>query len=309
MTSLQRLLTAALAVPLLLPAAAQASSSMETGIADDAALLNEPSDAKAAAAVSAWAALGIDDVRIFVQWQAIAPANSEVKAPDGFNSADPNSPGYRLVARGPCRGPRQRRGHAPAARGDRTRSAVGLAGPSPPQRPLQAAPRPLRAVRARRRAALRPGRRPLDHLERAQPAAVAPAAEHVFRTALHAVRAAPLPPPGARRLPGDQGRRPDRDGAVRRPRAAWREPDEAERPHDAAGLHPLDGVRQGRRSSATAAGRARASSRSRPTASPTTRMRTTRAPDEPQPRPRRGGDRRPAAPGAHARRARSAPAG
>jgi hypothetical protein len=81
MTSLQRLLTVALAVALLLPAAAHASSSMETGIADDAALLNEPSDAKAAAAVSAWAALGIDDVRIFVQWQAIAPANSEVKAP------------------------------------------------------------------------------------------------------------------------------------------------------------------------------------------------------------------------------------
>jgi hypothetical protein len=94
MTSLQRLLTAALAVALLLPAAAQASSSMETGIADDAALLNEPSDAKAASAVAAWAALGIDDVRIFVQWQAIAPANSEVKAPDGFDSADPNSPGY-----------------------------------------------------------------------------------------------------------------------------------------------------------------------------------------------------------------------
>jgi hypothetical protein len=94
MTSLQRLLTAALAVALLVPAAAAASSSMETGIADDAALLNEPSDARAAAAVAAWAALGIDDVRIFVQWQAIAPANSEVKAPDGFNSADPNSPGY-----------------------------------------------------------------------------------------------------------------------------------------------------------------------------------------------------------------------
>jgi hypothetical protein len=94
MTSLQRLLTAALAVALLLPVAAQASSSMETGIADDAALLNEPSDARAAAAVSAWAALGIDDVRIFVQWQAIAPANVEVKAPGGFNSADPDSPGY-----------------------------------------------------------------------------------------------------------------------------------------------------------------------------------------------------------------------
>ena len=94
MTSLTRLLTAALAVALLVPAAAHASSSMETGIADDAALLNEPNDLRAAATVASWAALGIDDVRIFVQWQAIAPANGDTKAPAGFNSADPNSPGY-----------------------------------------------------------------------------------------------------------------------------------------------------------------------------------------------------------------------
>jgi hypothetical protein len=94
MTSLVRLLAAALAAAVLLPAAAHASSGMETGIADDAALLNEPSDAKAAAVVNQWAALGIDDVRIFVQWQAIAPARTATAAPAGFNSADPNSPGY-----------------------------------------------------------------------------------------------------------------------------------------------------------------------------------------------------------------------
>jgi hypothetical protein len=94
MPSLARLAAAALAAAVLLPAAAHASSSMETGIADDAALLNEPSDVKAAAVVKAWAALGIDDVRIFVQWQAIAPANGATKAPAGFNGADPNSPGY-----------------------------------------------------------------------------------------------------------------------------------------------------------------------------------------------------------------------
>jgi hypothetical protein len=95
MPTLARLLTAALAAAvLLLPAAAHASTSMETGIADDAALLNEPSDAKAASTVAQWAALGIDDVRIFVQWQAIAPANGATSAPAGFNSADPNSPGY-----------------------------------------------------------------------------------------------------------------------------------------------------------------------------------------------------------------------
>jgi hypothetical protein len=61
MPSLPRLLAAALAaVVLLLPAAAHASSSMETGIADDAALLNEPNDAKAAAAVGARAGRGHD---------------------------------------------------------------------------------------------------------------------------------------------------------------------------------------------------------------------------------------------------------
>jgi hypothetical protein len=95
MTSLPRLLTALAAVVLLtMPAAAHASASLETGIADDAAVLYEPNDAKAAATVAQWAAAGIDDVRIFVQWQAIAPANSEVRAPAGFDSADPNSPGY-----------------------------------------------------------------------------------------------------------------------------------------------------------------------------------------------------------------------
>jgi hypothetical protein len=94
MACLQRLLIAVVAVAVLLPGAAHASSAMETGIADDAALLYEPDDARAASTVAAWAALGIDDVRIFVQWQAVAPANSEVKAPDGFDSADPDSPGY-----------------------------------------------------------------------------------------------------------------------------------------------------------------------------------------------------------------------
>jgi hypothetical protein len=96
MTSLQRLLTAAAAALLLLVpvGAAHASSSMETGIADDAALLNEPNDARAAKAVADWAALGIDDVRIFVQWQAIAPGTGDAKAPAGFDSANPNSPGY-----------------------------------------------------------------------------------------------------------------------------------------------------------------------------------------------------------------------
>jgi hypothetical protein len=94
MTSLARLLAAVLLAGLLVPVAARASSSMETGIADDAAILYEPSEAKAASVAAQWAALGIDDVRIFVQWQAIAPANGQAAAPAGFDSADPHSAGY-----------------------------------------------------------------------------------------------------------------------------------------------------------------------------------------------------------------------
>ena len=245
MTSLQRLLTVALAVALLLPAAAQASSSMETGIADDAALLNEPSDAKAAAAV---VGVGRAGDRRRAHLRAVAGDRPRQLGGQGarrLRLGRSGQPGLQLVARGPRREPRQRRGHAPAARGHRPRPAVGLAGARPPQPALQAAARPLRPVRARGRAALRRGRRPLDHLERAQPAAVAAAAEHVRGQALHALRPAPLPPARARRLPGDQGGGPHLDRPLRRPRAARRERDEAERAHDAAGLHPLDGVRQG----------------------------------------------------------------
>src|SRR5919197_2507934 len=94
MPSLVRLVAAALVAAAVIPAVAHASASMETGIADDAALLNQPDAVKAAAAVKAWAALGIDDVRIFVQWQAIAPGLSATRPPAGFNGADPASPGY-----------------------------------------------------------------------------------------------------------------------------------------------------------------------------------------------------------------------
>ena len=148
------------------------------------------------------------------------PGNSEVKAPDGFDSADPDSPGYDW------------------SRVDRAVSLVSAAGMRPllvvtgrarcgPRRSPRATasatshgPTSSGSSRARRRCATARRRRPLDHLERAQPAAVAAAAEHVQGQALHAVRAAPLPPPRAGRLPGDQDRGPDLDRALRRPGAA-----------------------------------------------------------------------------------------
>ena len=214
---------------------------METGIADDAALLNEPSDAKAAAAVPAWAALGIDDVRIFVQWQAIAPGHSEVKAPGGFNAADPDSPGYNWSRV-------DRAVDLVSAAGMRPMLVVTGPGPLwasqvPARHSVRYKPRPDLFGQFARAAALRygGGRGPLDHLERAQPAAWLQPQNTCMGKRCTPVRAAPVPPPGARGLPGHQGRRPDLDGALRRPGAARREPDEAERPDDAARLHPSMG--------------------------------------------------------------------
>ena len=160
MTSLKRLLTTALAVALLLPAAAHASSSMETGIADDARPAQRAQRRQGGRrGRRAWAALGIDDVRIFVQWQAHRPRRIRTsRRPTA--STRPIRTARATTGRASDRAvePGQRRGHAPAARGHRPGPAVGLAGARAPQRPLQAAPRPLRAVRARGRAALR--RRP-----------------------------------------------------------------------------------------------------------------------------------------------------
>ncbi len=98
MRTLRRLLPALAAAALLHPAAAHASGAMTTGIADDRALLQEPSDERAAATAAAWAALGIDDVRIFAEWDRIAPAPADATAPEGFDARDPASPLYDFGA-------------------------------------------------------------------------------------------------------------------------------------------------------------------------------------------------------------------
>ncbi|MGZ4270017.1 MAG: hypothetical protein ACXVSX_12485 [Solirubrobacteraceae bacterium] len=97
MRTLARLVPAVLAAALLLPAAAQASGAMRTAIADDRALLQEPSDARAEATVRDWAALGIDDVRILVEWDRIAPAATSPSQP-AFDARDPDSPAYDFGA-------------------------------------------------------------------------------------------------------------------------------------------------------------------------------------------------------------------
>jgi hypothetical protein len=76
-----------LALLLVLATPARASTP-EVGIADDRILLNGGPAAERA--VAEWRALGVDSVRIFAHWSAIAPA---VKPP-GFRPADPNDPSY-----------------------------------------------------------------------------------------------------------------------------------------------------------------------------------------------------------------------
>ena len=79
---------------LFTPAAAQAAGNIEIGIADDAALLEEPDDERAADVVQAWRDLGIDSVRIFAQWQIVSPRPTDRTAPAGFDAADPTDPRY-----------------------------------------------------------------------------------------------------------------------------------------------------------------------------------------------------------------------
>ena len=226
----------------------------------------------------------------------------DVKAPAGFDSADPDSPRLQLVARRPRGAPRQRRRACARcswspARGRCGRSQV------PGRHSVRYKPRPDLFGQFARAAALRyaAARRPLDPLERAESAALAAAAEHVQRQALHALRAAPLPQARARRLSGDQDRRPHVDRALRRAGAQRRERHQAERAHASARLHPLDGLRQddAQARSQRAVRGLQAADRRRLRLPPARHhARAQRAAGDPRQRL----DRRPAAPGAHARR-------
>ena len=154
-------------------------------------------------------------------------------------------PRLQLVARGPRGEPGQRGRDAPHARRHRPRTGVGLAGACAPQRPLQAPPGPLRPVRARRGAALRRARSIAGSSGTSPISRCGCSRRTRARAALHALRPAPVPPPRPRGLPGDQDRRPDLDGPLRRAGPQRRELDQAERQDAPAGLHPLDGLRQG----------------------------------------------------------------
>jgi hypothetical protein len=81
-----------LAIGLAAPSAASAARVMQTGIADDAVLLNGGQAADDA--VKQWAGMGVDVVRIQVNWARVAPAPASPTPPPGFQPANPDDPSY-----------------------------------------------------------------------------------------------------------------------------------------------------------------------------------------------------------------------
>jgi hypothetical protein len=91
---LPRALTLVLALFAFAPATASAAANLETGIADDAALLHEPDPLRAARTVAAWRDLGIDNVRLLAQWDAVSPRPGDRRLPTGFDPENPDDPQY-----------------------------------------------------------------------------------------------------------------------------------------------------------------------------------------------------------------------
>jgi hypothetical protein len=89
---MKRLLPLLITLFVLVPAHAASAKKTEIGIADDRILLS--GGTRAEKAVTEWQKLGVDNVRIFATWRAIAPATR----PAGFNGANPASPGYYWLA-------------------------------------------------------------------------------------------------------------------------------------------------------------------------------------------------------------------
>src|SRR3954453_4530187 len=85
---------AALALCAAAAPAARAAANLETGIADNAALARPAAPSTAAA----WAAPGIDDVRVFAQWARSAPRPGDPGRPAGFDPANPGPPGAEWSA-------------------------------------------------------------------------------------------------------------------------------------------------------------------------------------------------------------------
>lgn len=87
----------ALLATLAFAAPAAASSTTSVGIADDGEML-KGSDAQVNEIAQRWKAMGVDTVRIFARWAAVAPAVDARAKPQGFDARDPGDPGYHFGA-------------------------------------------------------------------------------------------------------------------------------------------------------------------------------------------------------------------
>jgi hypothetical protein len=87
---LRRAVIAATALVLALPAGALAANDLEVGIADEN-VLNGTTPGGTDATVQKWKASGVQDVRIFAQWNKLVPQDTkdQAKAPAGFKGSDP----------------------------------------------------------------------------------------------------------------------------------------------------------------------------------------------------------------------------
>lgn len=80
------------------PGVASAANDMEVGIADEV-VLNGSTPGGADVTVAKWKASGVDDVRIFAQWDKFAPSLQTTKPPAGFDAANPASYDLTLLDR------------------------------------------------------------------------------------------------------------------------------------------------------------------------------------------------------------------
>lgn len=98
MPSPRRLLVALLLLAGLVgPTAAHASSTMQTGMADDRLLLQSGPQV-AARTVDEMQRLGVQTVRLHVRWVAVTPDPNARTRPAGFDPRDPDDPGYNWAA-------------------------------------------------------------------------------------------------------------------------------------------------------------------------------------------------------------------
>ena len=83
---------AAVAVALAFAAPAHAASNLEVGMEDERLLLSAPVEAEGA--VNAWAAAGVDVVRIHARWIDVSPGRGRMHRPRGFDAANHRSRRY-----------------------------------------------------------------------------------------------------------------------------------------------------------------------------------------------------------------------